>query len=447
MAMLPLLSTITSILLVFLVATSQVIHPCSALGLGLSSGFDKPTTSPHTPTAGERMPRFSLPQRDEGLYAATKAKATNRRCRIYTSMMQRGGRTRRRFMRMRERLEMLRTTPTAEQREAGRFRSRWHLTQSLTPFLRHKHLPLCDSLRSPLLFRSASIPLKAIRSALFNSTLPDMAPYAPPLNPGFSKFTVEEPIVPTPLDHPVLSVLSSARKGEALPSGTLIALGLEGGGMRGSLSAGMASALSLLDLSPHFSRVYGSSAGSIVGSYLVSRQMCVDVYSDMLPMNDVFLQKRKIIGEIVKSGSKWVRRGGKMVRVPKEKKGPGRAPEAEEAKSKRLMRRLRLRRGSDPPAQNGTAPPPPDATNYDATGMNVSYVLSSVLSSTGLRPFDYLSFHSNSAKQSLNVLSSCSDFTTKSWNGTHYFSTTPSSSPPRTLATSAPSSSLASPPL
>ena len=62
--------------------------------------------------------------------------------------------------------------------------------------------------------------------------------------------------------------------------------------------------------------------------------------------------------------------------------------------------------------------------------MNVSYVLSSVLSSTGLRPLDYLSFHSNSATQSLNVLSSCSDFTTKSWNGTHYFTTTPHSPPP-----------------
>lgn len=91
--------------------------------------------------------------------------------------------------------------------------------------------------------------------------------------------------------------------------------------MRGSLSAGMASALSLLSLSPHFSRVYGSSAGSIVGSYLVSRQMCVDVYSDILPMNDRFLQKRRIIGEIVKSGGKWVRRGGKMVRVKREGKG------------------------------------------------------------------------------------------------------------------------------
>jgi hypothetical protein len=49
-----------------------------------------------------------------------------------------------------------------------------------------------------------------------------------------------------------------------------IALAIEGGGMRGSVSAGMAAALEQLGLSDAFDVVYGSSAGALVGTYFVS---------------------------------------------------------------------------------------------------------------------------------------------------------------------------------
>lgn len=62
-----------------------------------------------------------------------------------------------------------------------------------------------------------------------------------------------------------------------------LALVIEGGGMRGAVSAGMAAALSTLDLLDAFDSVHGSSAGAIVGAYLVSRQLCTDIYTDIMP--------------------------------------------------------------------------------------------------------------------------------------------------------------------
>jgi predicted patatin/cPLA2 family phospholipase len=49
-----------------------------------------------------------------------------------------------------------------------------------------------------------------------------------------------------------------------------IALSVEGGGMRGTVSAGMALALHELGLVPGFDAVYGASAGAITGAWLVS---------------------------------------------------------------------------------------------------------------------------------------------------------------------------------
>jgi hypothetical protein len=48
-----------------------------------------------------------------------------------------------------------------------------------------------------------------------------------------------------------------------------IALAIEGGGMRGSVAAGMAAALEQLGLTDAFDVVYGSSAGALVGAYFV----------------------------------------------------------------------------------------------------------------------------------------------------------------------------------
>jgi predicted acylesterase/phospholipase RssA len=57
---------------------------------------------------------------------------------------------------------------------------------------------------------------------------------------------------------------------ERRDDGLRIALGIEGGGMRGTVSAGMAYALHELGLTRAFDAIYGSSAGAINGAWLVS---------------------------------------------------------------------------------------------------------------------------------------------------------------------------------
>lgn len=64
-----------------------------------------------------------------------------------------------------------------------------------------------------------------------------------------------------------------------------IALVVEGGGMRGCVSAGMVCAIHCLGLSDTIDVVYGSSAGAVVATYFVSRQLPyfgLEVYYDAL---------------------------------------------------------------------------------------------------------------------------------------------------------------------
>ena len=106
--------------------------------------------------------------------------------------------------------------------------------------------------------------------------------------------------------HPVLElvkqrVMTNSTPGNRSPTEASsasapphLALVIEGGGMRGAVSAGMAAALSTLDLLDAFDSVHGSSAGAIVGAYLVSRQLCTDVYTDIMPAaGSRFASKRR----------------------------------------------------------------------------------------------------------------------------------------------------------
>jgi len=96
--------------------------------------------------------------------------------------------------------------------------------------------------------------------------------------------------------HPVLSIVRERAMSKSKPGDRLqgkeedhhhplphLALVIEGGGMRGAVSAGMAAALSTLDLLDVFDSIHGSSAGAVVGAYLVSRQLCTDIYTDIMP--------------------------------------------------------------------------------------------------------------------------------------------------------------------
>jgi predicted patatin/cPLA2 family phospholipase len=75
--------------------------------------------------------------------------------------------------------------------------------------------------------------------------------------------------------HEVLRALATRHRAGSQPlardDGLRIALIIEGGGMRGIISAGMALTLDELGLVPAFDTVYGASAGAITGAWLLSR--------------------------------------------------------------------------------------------------------------------------------------------------------------------------------
>jgi predicted patatin/cPLA2 family phospholipase len=76
------------------------------------------------------------------------------------------------------------------------------------------------------------------------------------------------------MEHPVTQVLSERARAGSRPGaradGHRVALVLEGGGMRGVVSAGMTAALERLGLTPAFDLVVGSSAGAINGAALLA---------------------------------------------------------------------------------------------------------------------------------------------------------------------------------
>src|SRR3954466_9326738 len=69
------------------------------------------------------------------------------------------------------------------------------------------------------------------------------------------------------LSHPVLGALRER------PAGARVALVIEGGGMRGAVSGGMALALDELGLADAFDAAYGSSAGCLNAMWLVSGRL------------------------------------------------------------------------------------------------------------------------------------------------------------------------------
>lgn len=77
-----------------------------------------------------------------------------------------------------------------------------------------------------------------------------------------------------PVAHEVLNALTERARSGSVPGqrddGLRIALGIEGGGMRGTITAGMACGLHERGLLPAFDAVYGSSAGAINGAWLLS---------------------------------------------------------------------------------------------------------------------------------------------------------------------------------
>jgi predicted patatin/cPLA2 family phospholipase len=80
---------------------------------------------------------------------------------------------------------------------------------------------------------------------------------------------------PPDAPHEVLRALTARTRARSQPlardDGLRIALVIEGGGMRGIISGGMAIGLAELGLIPAFDAIYGASAGAITGAWLLSR--------------------------------------------------------------------------------------------------------------------------------------------------------------------------------
>ena len=203
-------------------------------------------------------------------------------------------------------------------------------------------------------------------------------------NSTSSGSTEPKSIVSTPnpqiLNHEVLSLIARRFQEGSTPGNrpandtARLALSMEGGGMRGAVSAGMAAAIATLGLTDTFDAIYGSSAGSVIGAYMVSRQMCVDVYVDILPAaKKMFVCVNRMLSALAVNAYDLVisrvRQGSIFTKF-----------------SKRL-----------PGARS--APPTP--------GMNISFVLDGIMHHEhGIRPLDLEKFRVNDKKQPLRVAAS-----------------------------------------
>lgn len=203
--------------------------------------------------------------------------------------------------------------------------------------------------------------------------------------------------------HDVLNLLhkryhSKSTPGSRAPDDTdILALSIEGGGMRGAVSGGMAAAIACLGLSNAFDSIYGSSAGSIIGSYFVSRQLYLDVYTDVIPAGkDLFVKKSKIISDIFRNMF--------VAHVVKGSLGK---------LGKKLNSNLVERYRSPIMENNSTLPVMQDLPTTRAGGLNTSFVLDAIMCpERGLRPLDLETFAHNDAVQPLRIVSSAVDLET-----------------------------------
>jgi predicted acylesterase/phospholipase RssA len=103
--------------------------------------------------------------------------------------------------------------------------------------------------------------------------------------------------------HPVAKLLHARKRRNSTLENRgdkhRVALSIEGGGMRGCVSAGMICAVDYLNLTSAIDVVYGSSAGTVVGSYLITGQLPwfgPEVYYDRLTTaGRKFIDSRRLL--------------------------------------------------------------------------------------------------------------------------------------------------------
>jgi len=196
--------------------------------------------------------------------------------------------------------------------------------------------------------------------------------------PVKSNSTYDSADVPCMEQHEVVQLIAQRHREGSKPSKrshndtARLALALEGGGMRGAVGAGMAAAIHHLNLLDTFDTIYGSSAGSVIGAYMISRQVYTDVYFEVLTAAErSFLCKRRMIGAL--------------------------AATAVDLLLSKLANSWEVSRHNFPKFSSQMPP-----------GMNLSYVLDSVMDPReGLRPLDMDVFLENNQHQPLRIASSC----------------------------------------
>jgi len=100
-------------------------------------------------------------------------------------------------------------------------------------------------------------------------------------------------------------LIARAARGSRAPHGDAarVALAVEGGAMRGVVSAGMVSALEYLGLTHAFDAVYGSSAGAINGAYFLAGQAALGttIYSEDINNRRFIDMRRPLVGRPIVS--------------------------------------------------------------------------------------------------------------------------------------------------
>lgn len=129
-----------------------------------------------------------------------------------------------------------------------------------------------------------------------NGTLAE-AHERPGFDAAFERTLDREVSIPDGL-HPVFDLIGRRLAERSIPGDRndpyVLALAIEGGGMRGVLSAGMTLALEALNTRLAFDRIYGSSAGALMGAYFIAGQAALapSIYFQDLP-NRRFISRRR----------------------------------------------------------------------------------------------------------------------------------------------------------
>lgn len=196
-----------------------------------------------------------------------------------------------------------------------------------------------------------------------------------------------------------------------------LALAIEGGGMRGAVSAGMTAALVSLGLEDTVDIVYGSSAGCVIAAYLLSGQMCIDIYTKLLPdAKSQFVCKKRLVSGLCIAALQQLKK--KTIRVLQKSQNYNSLPFENTEEYSHLM--------TTPVSQHVSATATAFTVAYwnntssssvgvfssngstsRTPGMNISFILDEIMCPrTGMRPFDIKRFHQNHKIQPLRVVSS-----------------------------------------